>query len=171
MAVRQADEAQVRSRCSSCRRILSFDEWSSGYELCSGCAGNRNAPGPAAMFVHGPAPSRERPQAAPLELPEEIFAELLAALEAEARSPSVPQQGGLREVLSEIGIQRSARQMQWTAWGFAAGFAGNVAVAKYAQMATGAPMGQFVGPLVIGGLVAGAACALIGWGFARLRES
>ncbi len=169
MAVRQADDTQVRSRCASCRRILSFDEWSSGYELCAGCARNRNAPGPAAMFVHGPAPARS-PAAAP-DLPEEIFAELLAALEAEARSPSAPQQGALREVLSEIGIQRSARQLQWTAWGFAAGFAGNVAVAKYAQMTTGAPMGQFVGPLIIGGVVAGAACALIGWGFSRLRES
>ncbi|MBI5947962.1 MAG: hypothetical protein HY875_07480 [Chloroflexi bacterium] len=168
MAIRQADDAQVRSRCSSCRRILSFDEWSSGYELCSGCARSRNAPGPAATFVHGPAPARAR--SAPPDLPEEIFAELLAALEAEARSPSTPPQGALREVLAEIGIERSARQVQWTAWGFAAGFAGNVAVAKYAQMATGAPMGQFVGPFIIGGLVAGAACALIGWGFARLRE-
>ena len=56
------------------------------------------------------------------------------------------------------------------AWGFAAGFAANVLVAKYAQMESASPMGQFIGPLLIGGLLAGATCAAIGWGFAKLRE-
>ncbi len=53
----------------------------------------------------------------------------------------------------------------------AAGFAGNAAVAKYAQMTTDASMSDFIAPMVLGGLVAGATAGVIGWGAAKLREA
>lgn len=107
------------------------------------------------------------------EIPEELIDELVAALEAEAlrmgprqTTPASP----LREVLDEFGVGRSPHEVAWTAWGFAIGFGGNVALAKYAQMSSGASFTSFIVPLFIGGVVAGAACAAIGWGLARLRD-
>jgi hypothetical protein len=70
-----------------------------------------------------------------------------------------------------MGFGETRREFQWATWGFAIGFAANVVLAKYAQMSSGAPMSQFFGPLVLGGLVAGATCGLIGWGAAKLRET
>ncbi len=72
--------------------------------------------------------------------------------------------------LDDLGVGRTAREKHWAAWGFAAGFGANVAIAKCAQMATGAPFTQFIGPLLLGGVVAGVCCAAIGWGAAKLRE-
>ena len=77
----------------------------------------------------------------------------------------------VRICLEELGIGRSQRELSWAAWGFAGGFGANVAIAKYAQMASGATMGEFIGPLLVGGIVAGACCAAIGWGLAKLREA
>ncbi|MCZ7578944.1 MAG: hypothetical protein M5U18_18615 [Dehalococcoidia bacterium] len=104
------------------------------------------------------------------DIPDELVDELVAALEAEAaRMPSAGP-NPVREVLSELGLGRSPRERHWAAWGFAAGFAANIVIAKYAQMTTAAPMSQFIGPMLLGGLLAGATCSAIGWGFARLRE-
>lgn len=111
------------------------------------------------------------------EIPEELLDELVGMLEAEVeRRPALAERmastetPGLQGVAEEIGIGNSAREYWWAAWGFATGFAGNVILAKYAQMSAGAGMDEFVGPLLIGGIVAGSACALIGWGIAKLRE-
>ena len=73
-------------------------------------------------------------------------------------------------MLREIGFGKSAREVQWAAWGFAGGFAVNVVLAKYAQMASGASMAAFVIPMLAGGAIAGITCAAIGWGFAKLRD-
>ena len=117
------------------------------------------------------APSQEQRYEEMLDnLPDELIDELVAALEEEAaRLPASPA-NPVRGVLDELGIGRSMRERQWAAWGFAAGFGANVAIAKYAQMASGASMSEFVGPLMIGGVVAGVCCAAIGWGLAKLRE-
>jgi hypothetical protein len=107
------------------------------------------------------------------EVPDDLIDEIVAALEVEARRLEAEHPGvasPLNEVLQEIGFGRSPREFQLAAWGFAIGFGANVVLAKYAQMQTSSPMSQFIGPLLIGGLVAGAACAAIGWGFAKLRE-
>jgi hypothetical protein len=104
-------------------------------------------------------------------LPDELIDELVAALEAEAATlPPAPAASPMRGVLEELGVGRSARERQWAAWGFAGGFTANVALAKYAQMASSAPMSEFLGPLLVGGVVAGLCCAAIGWGVAKLRE-
>jgi hypothetical protein len=108
------------------------------------------------------------------EVPDALIDEIVATLEAEAARLETPRAGAmggaLTGVLEEIGVGRSPRELQFAAWGFAVGFGANVAIAKYAQMQAAAPFSEFVGPLVIGGVVAGAACAAIGWGVARLRE-
>jgi hypothetical protein len=104
-------------------------------------------------------------------VPDELIDELVAALEAEAAKVALRPRGPVREVLEEIGgVGRSPRERPWAAWGFAGGFAANVLIAKYAQMATGAPFGQFVVPLLVGGVLAGVCCSAIGWGAAKLRE-
>ncbi len=89
---------------------------------------------------------------------------LLALRLAELRGTLPP------ERIAELGIGQSARERNWAAWGFAAGFATNTLIAKYAQMTSAAPMSQFIGPMLLGGVLAGAACGAIGWGLARLRE-
>ena len=107
------------------------------------------------------------------EIPDELVDELVAALEAEAERRQQPRsapEAAVREVLDEIGFGRSPFEYQWAAWGFAAGFTLNVALAKYAQMSTGSSMSEFIGPLLIGGVAAGAACGAIGWGLAKLRH-
>jgi hypothetical protein len=186
----RAEQAGVRTRCARCGKGLAFDEWSSGLTECERCMGELFGDEPAATFVRGPggspraAASPARPgsyaeQAAGYEqllddLPEELIAELVAALEAEAAkdSPDASERPdtALRELLEDIGFGSSQQEFQWAGWGFAAGFALNVAMAKYAQMTTAASMSQFLLPMVFGGVVAGAACAAIGWGFAKLRE-
>lgn len=183
------EDTLVRARCGRCGRGLAFDEWSRGNDRCATCA--PHGASPAAAYVPGPAAARG-PKAAPpampagyeftdeeleayeglLEgIPEELVDELIAALEEEASRRATPEapKGQLQEVLEELGLGRSPRDAQWAMWGFSLGFAGNVALAKYAQMASGASMSEFVAPVLIGGLVAGGACALIGWGLSRLR--
>lgn len=180
------EETLARARCSDCGKGLKFEEWSKGGERCASCSRAARSGGPAAAFVRGP--SRPAPAATPRaqieaeyaayermldEIPDELVDELVAALESEAErrqeAKSTPQEA-FREVIEEIGFGRSPRELQWAAWGFAAGFALNVALAKYAQMTSGAAMSGFLAPLLLGGLVAGGACAAIGWGLARLRE-
>jgi hypothetical protein len=112
------------------------------------------------------------------EIPDELLDELLAALEAEAgtrKSSGAPAAASredtlLQGVLDEMGIGQGSNELPWTLWGFAAGFALNVCLAKYAQMASGGSMSQFLGPMLFGGVLAGLTCGAIGWGIARLRE-
>lgn len=168
----------ARSRCAACGRGLGFAEWSAGAGTCERCLDGR-AHAPAARYVRGPLHSPP-PSAGGYaayermldEIPDSLIDELAAALEEEARKDPSPDAAGsaVRGVLDELAFGRSPGEASWAAWGFALGFAGNVAVAKYAQVTTHAPMSQFVAPLLAGGLVAGATCAVIAWGFARLRE-
>jgi hypothetical protein len=173
------EDTLTRARCLSCGKGLAFDEWSSGADRCDRC--QRAPSGPAATYVRGPRPARETETAAYMrlldEVPDELIDELVAALEAEAeRRPvaptpaSAPAFAAVQDVLRDLGLGQSTRELSWAAWGFVAGFALNVAVAKFAQVSSGAPFGQFVVPMLVGGLVAGAACGAIGWGLARLRE-
>jgi hypothetical protein len=166
-------------RCTGCGNGLAFDDWSQGIERCEACMPYGGTP--AATYVRGPRPAGAAATHEPgnddyerlLEaVPDELVEELIAALEEEAaRLPLAETPAGpVREVLQEMGVGSSPREAPWAAWGFALGFAANVAIAKYAQMASGAPMGQFIVPLLIGGVVAGSACAAIGWGLARLRD-
>jgi len=169
----------VRSRCVACEKVLSFDDFSLGGSRCRACLKIVKRK-PAQQFVRGPGVEL-RPAATAYDpgfesyermldsVPDELIDELVAALEAEAaRTPL--ERGPVREVLDDLGVGRTAREKHWAAWGFAAGFGANVAIAKYAQMATGAPFAQFIGPLLLGGVVAGVCCAAIGWGAAKLRE-
>lgn len=185
------DEALARARCATCGGGLGFDEWSRGEESCSRCRKSSRIGGPAATYVRGPAaappvqtstprqPAYASTEAEQYErllddLPDELIDEIVAALEAEsgdaqARPPNSAT-GALTGVLEEIGFGRSTREFQLAAWGFAIGFGVNVVIAKYAQMQTGASTSQFIGPLLLGGVAAGAACGAIGWGLAKLRE-
>lgn len=179
------DDTLVRARCGRCGRGLAFDEWSRGMDRCQQCA--PHGASPAAAYVPGPRTSSRAP-AGPAgfdftgdeleqyerlldDIPEELVDELIAALEEEAARRGTPEEpkGPLQGVLEELGVGQSPRDAQWAMWGFAIGFAGNVALVKYAQMASGAAMSEFVAPVLVGGLVAGAACAILGWGLARLR--
>ncbi|MBI2766036.1 MAG: hypothetical protein HYX53_09020 [Chloroflexi bacterium] len=173
----------ISARCRRCGAGLGFDEWSNGSDYCATCDSFDATP--AATFVRGPRPPVAVPPAPPSAgaeldeyerllagIPDEMVDELIAALEAEAARDAAPgaAPGPVQEVLREMGFGASPLQLHWALWGFAGGFAANVALAKYAQLASGAPMSQFVAPLLIGGIVAGAACGAIGWGLARLRE-
>lgn len=180
------EQAQGVARCVSCNRGLGFEEWSRGLTRCPYCtavpnrarrAGRRpSSPPPAAARVPGSddAAAYERMLD---DIPEELLDELVGMLEAEVeRRPALAariatkEPSATRAVIEEIGLGSSAREYWWAAWGFAGGFAGNVLLAKYAQMSASASMGEFAGPLLIGGVVAGSTCALIGWGLAKLRE-
>jgi hypothetical protein len=165
----------ARARCIACGSGLSFAAWSRGEELCPVC--DQVEAAPAAMYV--PAPRQVRPAVAPVSapvvhggnsLPDEMFEDLVAALEAEAaRAPQSQVQAALHDVLEEVGFGRDSHEMSWAAWGFAGGFAVNLAMAKYAQMATDASMTEFIPAFVFGGAIAGATCAAIGWALAKLK--
>ena len=168
----------VRTRCGACGKVLSFEDFSAGGSTCLACAGRRR---PSQEFVAGPRIHRKNARNLPAHrqdsyeefldsVPEELIDELVAALEAEAARLPGLSAGPVRGVLDEIGIGRSPRERAWAAWGFAGGFGANVALAKYVQMTSGASMGEFVGPLLVGGVLAGLCCAAIGWGLAKLRE-
>jgi hypothetical protein len=179
------EDTLARARCLGCGKGLSFDEWSGGADRCAACSRSPRMQGPAATYVRGPRPTatatRARQQVADEaaayerlldELPDELVDEIVAALEAEAArvDAPAPAQGAFQEVMQDIGFGRSPREWQWAVWGFAGGFTANVLLAKYAQMQSQSPMSQFLAPLLIGGVVAGATCAAIGWGLARLRD-
>ncbi|MGE0601389.1 MAG: hypothetical protein AB7J35_18235 [Dehalococcoidia bacterium] len=169
----------VRTRCSACGNVLRFEDFSAGGDRCLACARSRIAP--STEFVRGPRIRRTNarnrvPQAHPADdhylddIPQELINELVAALEAEAARRPMATDNPVRDVLYDIGLGRSTLEKQWAAWGFAGGFAANVLIAKYAQMSSSAPMSQFIGPMLLGGCLAGVACAAIGWGLAKLRE-
>jgi hypothetical protein len=167
----------VRTRCSSCARPLGFEEWSNGSDRCQSCvrvrtaAAHTPAPPDPLSFDHAALAARANAYERMLDdIPDELIDELVAALEAEAARMPLAGPNPVREVLSELGLGQSPRERHWAAWGFAAGFAANVVIAKYAQMTTAAPMSQFIGPMLLGGLLAGATCSAIGWGLAKLRE-
>ena len=168
----------VRTRCANCGNVLRFEDFSGGGDRCLSCA--RSVP-VRSETVRGP--RIRRPNARTLQereelayeqmldnIPDELIDELVAALEAEAAKLPPSPANPVRGVFDELGLGRSAVERHCAAWGFTLGFTANVVIAKYAQMATGAPMAQFVGPLLIGGVVAGLCCAAIGWGLAKLRE-
>ena len=168
----------VRTRCSACEKVFSFEDFSAGGNRCLQCSkrgatAQRYVPGPRRPepVIGGYAQEEEDYERMLDSIPEELVDELVAALEAESARRSGGPASQVGELFEELGIGRSQRELSWAAWGFAAGFGANVAIAKYAQMASGAPMGQFIGPLLIGGLVAGVCCAAIGWGLAKLRET
>jgi hypothetical protein len=175
------EETLSRTRCRTCGRALSFDEWTSNGGHCDACAPVIGGYGPAATYVRGPArqaPRRELADESAAyerlldELPDELVDELVAALEAEAErlAQEQAQPTLVRGVIEELGLGRSPREGQWAAWGFAGGFAANVMLAKYAQMESSAAMSQFIAPMLIGGVIAGLACAAIGWGAAKLKD-
>lgn len=164
-------DAPSRTRCEVCGAGLSFHAFEQGQTLCRMCL-QVNAV-PAATFVPAPRtgmPPRQRRVAPPADQ-DDILDELIRSLEAEAAlTPGQPgQQESVRAVLQDIGFGQSTSELPWAMWGFAAGFTLNVAVAKYAQVTSGAPLGEFVPAFLFGGMVAGAACAGIGWGLAKLR--
>lgn len=169
----------VRTRCATCSRPLGFDDWSRGSDRCLACSATARpthyvagpqAPAPPRGGYPGIAAQAEAYERLLDDIPDELIDELVAALEAEATLLQPTQQHPVREVIAELGIGNSSREIHWAAWGFTAGFAANVALAKYAQMTAGAPMSRFILPMLIGGVVAGATCAAIGWGLARLRQ-
>ena len=179
----------ARARCAECGKGLSFEDWSDGVRMCPACLASTRTAGPprptSPAHGHGHEPP---PSHAPLrrtvaeeaaeyerllaELPDELVDEIVAALEAEAIKMAAPTTPitAIQDVLEDIGFGQSPREWQWALWGFAGGFSANVLVAKYAQMQAGASMSSFLMPMLVGGLVAGAACAAIGWGLARLRD-
>ncbi len=188
--VRYEDSANVRPRCNGCGKGMGFDEWSSGIDMCAGCRNDRFQATPAATFVRGPGSlargqpgivTRKRRRETNIaeydrlleDIPDELINELVLALEAEAAKTPALGDGpaaALHGVLQDVGFGRSPLEFQWASWGFAAGFSANVILAKYAQMTSGASMSQFIMPMLFGGIVAGAACGVIGWGLAKLRE-
>lgn len=170
----------VRSRCSACGNVLRFEDFSAGGSACLACA--RLRPAPSSEFVRGPRIHRPNARNLPAaryipheddyldSMPEELVNELVAALEAEVARRPITTSNVVLDVLDDIGLGHSTLEKQWAAWGFAGGFAANVLMAKYAQMSSAAPIGQFIGPMLFGGCLAGVCCAAIGWGFAKLRE-
>ena len=169
----------VRTRCVTCSRPLGFDDWSRGSDRCLSCSATSRpaqyvagpmAPAPARTGYAGVAAQAEAYERLLDDIPDELIDELVAALEAEAARLESAPLNPVREVIAELAIGNSPREIHWAAWGFAAGFAANVALAKYAQMSAGAPMSRLILPMLIGGVVAGATCAAIGWGLARLRQ-
>lgn len=171
-------ESATAGRCVLCRRGLDFSQWSAGGGLCARCLDGDGDAGPAAAYTPGPvartAPTREFAAYERMldDIPDELIDELVAALEAEAaRAPTSGDAASVvvRELLDEIGVGRDPRAITWAAWGFSAGFGVNVFLAKYVQISTGATMQEFVGPMLIGGMVAGVGCAALAWGIARLK--
>jgi hypothetical protein len=166
------DDVSVRARCSSSRSPLGFADWSRGLDQCPSCAAQgREARTPGLLGDTAATDYRVYERMLD-ELPPELIDELVAAIEDEGRSRerrrSMP--SPVQDVIDEIGIGRSPRELPWAIWGFVGGFAGNLAIAKYAQMTTAAPMSDFLAPMLLGGLLAGATCAAIAWGVVRLRE-
>jgi hypothetical protein len=158
-----------RTRCAACGRPLPFADWTSGRPLCEPCA---RPLGALIREVESP-PRAPAEEAAAYErilddMPDALMDELIAALEAEARK--LDGANPVAGVFAELDIGGTPRERRWAAWGFAAGFALNVGIAKWAQVASGAPLSEFLGPMLVGGAVAGATCAAIGWGLARLRQ-
>lgn len=170
------DGAFSSARCLACGRGLAFEEWRAGLDRCRACRYRPRRP------VAAPA---EPTPVAYVELvddvSDELLAELVALLEEETGrrrdgvpapppAPPPPEPSLLARFLTDVFGTPSERETQWAAWGFALGFAGNVALAKAAQMASGAPVTEMVVPILLGGATAGGVCALIGWGLARLRD-
>ena len=142
MARTASAEAPARARCSSCGGGLNFAAFERGERLCHVCV--QFVDGPGDSFASAPSPGqivhrprRNRPEAVPEELIDELIASLQASEAATvAAMPSGPAKETVREVLRDIGVGESERELPWAAWGFAAGFCANVAVAKYAQVSS-----------------------------------
>jgi len=176
------DNVSVRTRCTACGRALGFEEWSRGLDRCPYCTSvpHRRGRPQAGRAATG---AREFGSAADYgqmldDIPDELVDELVAMLEAEvdrrpelaAKMAGTSQSSAMKDVANEIGFGYSTREFHWAAWGFVGGFGLNIALAKYAQMSANATMQEFFAPMLIGGVVAGLACAIIGWGAAKLRE-
>jgi hypothetical protein len=167
------DEVAVRARCVLCGKGLTFDEWQAGRQRCSAClaAGRRPA-----------APRSEAEQLIDYaqlldDVSDDLLNELLALLDEEQarrRSPREPvlppEPTPIARFLADVFGPPTAREAHWAAWGFALGFVANVALAKLAQVQSGAPLADVVVPMLLGGVTAGGIGALIGWGLAKLRD-
>src|SRR5215212_6821062 len=106
-----------RTRCASCEKVLSFEDFSAGGTRCLACSKQRR---PAQEFVRGP----RRPEPviggyaeddAEYErmldsIPEELVDELVAALEAESARRSGGPASQVAEVFEELGIGRSQHE-------------------------------------------------------------
>lgn len=171
----RAADAGAVARCASCGGGLAFAAYQRGETLCHVCLQMQDEPG--ATFAPGPKARAivTRPRRAPAQaVPDELLDELILSLQqSEGIAEQVPTPQGretVREVLRDIGVGESDRELPWAAWGFALGFVANVGVAKYAQISTGATMTEFIPAFIVGGVVAGAACGAIGWAIARLKS-
>ena len=171
-----ADNVAVRARCTSYGNGLGFEDWSQGRDRCRACSSGAKheqrayvpGPGPSRVDLASPAPSGSEFA----QLLDELVAELVSALESAAQTtPPRESESAISGLFAEIGFGSDPRESLWAAWGFAAGFGLNVIVAKFAQMSAGSPMSELLTPIMVGGIVAGAAGAGIGWGLAKLRES
>lgn len=167
------DEALPRARCALCGRGLTFEEWTLGRQRCSACRARGRNPAPHA---DSESPAIDYTQLLD-EVSEDLLQELLALLDEEQerrtghREPVLPPEPTpVARFLADVFGPPSIRERQWSAWGFALGFAANVVLAKLAQMASGAPLVEVVVPLLLGGVTAGGVGALIGWGLARLWD-
>jgi len=166
------DEVAVRARCSSCSQPLGFSDWSRGVDQCPVCVASARDVRASAVFIPEASADYRSYEQLLDDVPEELVDELIAAIQEEARVREMRRSNPspVREVLDEIGVGQSPRELPWAIWGFVAGFAGNLAIAKYAQMASGSPLSDFLAPMLLGGLVAGATCSAIAWAVVRLRE-
>ncbi len=175
MARAALSESPALARCGSCGGGLAFAAYQRGETLCHVCLQMQDEPD--ATFAPGPKAraivTRSR-RAQPATVPDELIDELIASLQhseaALANVPAGPGRETVREVLRDIGVGENDRELPWAAWAFAIGFTANIAVAKYAQVTSGATMTEFVPAFIVGGIVAGTVCGAIGWGLARLRS-
>ncbi len=169
------DDARGIPRCTLCGRGIPFGDWRRGIEWCTDCdpLSGLVAAAPAATFdrlpSHPAAPAR--PLVAPM-FPDSLVDELVAALEREGHAAAGPAKPGsaFAGLMDEFGVGQSPSELPWAAWGFALGFGANVVLAKYSQMTSGGSFAEFLPPMLLGGVVAGLACAGIGWGIARLKD-
>lgn len=101
------------------------------------------------------------------DVPDELIDELVAALEAEAaRDPEIGAANPVQEVLREIGFARDAvGRVGFRCW--VRGQRGTRPVRPDGEWRL---MAAFIVPMLAGGAIAGAPCAAIGRGFAKLRD-
>ncbi len=149
-------ETSVRARCSRCGRGLSFEEWQRQSSRCSACLPPSPTAGDAGRYVD-----------LVDEVSDELLDELLEMLREEERRraaerAAVEPGGTLLDV--------TERDVRWAIWGFIAAFTANAALAKAAQLQSGAPFSEIVVPLLLGGVTAGAVGAVLGWAVSKVRE-
>ena len=175
--------ASAATRCSACARGLSFQDWSAGKGRCASCQ-QRGESAPPGGRIHTRTPSVAPSVASRSgyrayqrmvdDVPDELMDELARALGEEAieRQRQTPDDAAslLRGVAQDLQLGRTRAEFQWAFFGFTGGFAANVALMKYVQMASSASFDAVFAPMFLGGLMTGGTCAVIGWGIAKLKE-